>query len=236
MQRRSPALPAAVFASLLVTACSSAPSTDGALLRAGPTAETTCAASSKAAPLPRHPIAELAWCIAAKDNLWSPEHLFHDTLAIPKYTTSEGITWGIQAGAGSKNTPIENLPEGVASILYQRVEPKINSHPAPGHINLVVDLVPSTNCLSLESLTAIFGSEYWLMEQPLVAPVPVLPGARLSHERARGIYGVIFKSPRLFMGNPSGRVNFRFEYTKCAKNFTVYRDLDLQSHGKKGSK
>lgn len=179
-------------------------------------------------------IAHLAWCVAEKDNLRNPDDLFRKTLSIKNYSMADGITWGVQAGAGSANAPIESLPSGISSILYQRVDPRPTSYPAAGHISLSIELRPSMTCVTLNDLTEAFGHVYWLNERPVVAPSAAV--ARESLTSASNIYGVIFRSPKLFSGHPSGRVSFDFEYTPCVRSFTIYRDMDLKNYNEKESK
>jgi hypothetical protein len=215
---------------LLGIACSSAPSKDTAPPQASLSPEISCAAKSKRTQAPRNSIAELVWCVAATDNLWDPDHLFGKTLDIKSFSTSAGITWGIQAAAGGSGHPdrVQHLPDGIEVILYQRMDPKGLTQ--PGHINVDFSIDPAKSCVTLRALAETFGSEYWLMAEPVVAPAPALPGAPQPFRRESQIYGIFFKSPRLFMGDPSGQVNFRFQHTNCVRSVTVHRSLSLSAY------
>jgi len=187
----------------------------------------SCTERSAAARPPKNPIVELAWCIAETDNLYDPDHLFHETLGIRDYGTSEGITWGVKAGAGANKN--KDLPKGIGDFFFTRKSPKgLNE---PGNRYLSFDVDPRKSCVRMADIAATFGEDYWLSAVPISVPAPALAGASPSLQELKpNPYGIFYKSPRLFMRDASGSVNFDFRYGECVVHIDLQRSLDLVTY------
>ncbi|MFZ3121501.1 MAG: hypothetical protein WA159_24650 [Variovorax sp.] len=168
---------------------------------------------------------ELAWCIAETDDLYDPGHLFNGTLAIKHYSTSEGITWGVQAGSRGSND-FQHLPKGVIGFLFQRKDPKELNEAGRRRFGFSID--PQKSCVTQDDIFATFGRDYWISPAPIKVPGVAPPGSASPRTgKAIAIYGLFYKSPRLFKGDSSGAVYFDFDYYECANYVRIQRDLDF---------
>jgi hypothetical protein len=183
----------------------------------------SCVERSAAARPPKHPIVELAWCIAETDELFDPDHLFHDTLGIEKYTTSEGITWGLKTG-GDPNQNVK-LPKGIRYFSFLRKIPKANSE--LGKRDFSIQLESKNSCVRMSDVMATFGADSWLTAVPIAIPSPATAvGSPSFVKRESNPYGIFYKSPRLFMRDASGSVSFFFRNEECVEYISLQRDLN----------
>lgn len=189
----------------------------------------SCVERSAATRPPKHPIVELAWCIAETDELYDPDHLFHENLGIAKYGVSEGVTWGIQVGANAKEN--SRLPEGIRAFIFMRKNPK--GIDQPGDRYLSFELNPKDFCVRITDVEATFGTDSWLSAVPLAIPAPKSDNISLAPlKNKKNPYGVFYKSPRLFMRDVSGQVSFYFAYEECVRNIAIQSSLDAFSYRK----
>ncbi|MGF6528376.1 hypothetical protein [Variovorax sp. PvP013] len=187
----------------------------------------SCIERSAATLPPKHPIVELVWCIAETDELYDPGHLFSRTLGIKNYKTSEGITWGVQAAAGAEENA--HLPKGMLSFLFMRKNPEGLKELGDRYLSIVLE--PKVSCVRMEDVAAIFGKDSWLSAVPISVPNRSSNGLPRSTAIATSNpYGIFYKSPRLFMRDPSGLVDFDFRYEECVKHISIQRKLDLISY------
>lgn len=201
-----------------------APASVTAFLSAAP---TSCIERSAAALPPKHPIVELAWCIAETDELFDPDHLFRETLGISNYKTSEGITWGIKTGGDPDQNA--NLPKGIRYFTFLRRTPKGNGE--PGNRNFSIDLEPKDSCVRMSDVVATFGVDSWLTAIPIAIPSPaVTGGAASSLKKELNPYGIFYKSPRFFRRDISGSVSFFFRNQECVDYISLQRDLNFNSY------
>ena len=188
----------------------------------------SCVERSAAARPPKHPIVELVWCIAETDELYDPDHLFHETLGIKNYSTSEGINWGLQAGANGKENA--KLPGGVR-FLFMRKTPKGPNEPGDRYLSISMDY--RNACVRMKDIAPTFGEYSWSMAVPIIIPSPALLGASSPSLKSKvNPYGIFFKSPRLFMNDASGSVSFTFNYEECVSHVSIQRDLSFSANQK----
>ncbi|MFZ3121503.1 MAG: hypothetical protein WA159_24660 [Variovorax sp.] len=174
---------------------------------------------------------ELVWCIAETDDLYDPDHLFHETLGIKNYRRLESVGSAIQALAGGRfhADEIRHLPTGLSGFFYTRSIPTTPETPGRRYLSLSVD--PEKSCIRMEDIFATFGRDYRLSPVPIRVPSPTLPGTSPSHEPQKlNPYGVSYQSARLFGGHPSGYVSFRFDYGECVLDINLQRNLDLTTY------
>jgi hypothetical protein len=189
----------------------------------------SCVERSAAARPPKHPIVELVWCIAETDELYDPDHLFHETLGIKKYTTSEGVPWGIKTGAGANENT--QLPAGIFSFIFERKT--LKGIDEPGNRYLSISMGYPGVCVKTADVEATFGKDSWLTAVPIVVPSSASAGVLpLSSKSKVNPYGIFFKSPRLFMRDASGSVSFIFKNEECLSHITIQRNLDLFTYRK----
>jgi hypothetical protein len=222
----------ALLTTVAIAGCGSPPSllqSEAVPLEATATSTTnpmSCVERSAAARPPKHPIVELAWCIAETDELFDPDHLFHDTLGIEKYTTSEGITWGLKTG-GDPNKNVK-LPKGIRYFTFQRTSPKGNSE--PGLRNLLIDLDYQKVCVKMPDVKATFGDDSWLSPIQVSAPAPANKNFPFASREISGPADIFYKSPRLFMRDISGSVSFDFRNNECVEHISIQRALDFNTY------
>lgn len=200
-----------------------------------PSTAGSCAVQSAEARPPKHPIVELAACIARTDDLLDPDRLFHETLGIKDYGGLGVTSWGIQAGVGrrSDRNSLEHLPSGVDGFLFQRVD--VEKFTVGGKRYLTVSLAPSRSCVTLADVVATFGNGYAISPHPVVAPAPALPGViSFPPAKAGKFPGVYYSAQRLFNGPVNGAVHFDFDYDECAHSIYVQRDLRTTDRPAKG--
>jgi hypothetical protein len=167
----------ALLTTVAIAGCGSPPSLlqlEAVPLEATATSTTnpmSCVERSAAARPPKHPIVELAWCIAETDELYDPDHLFHETLGIKNYSTSEGINWGLQAGANGKENA--KLPGGVR-FLFMRKTPKGPNEPGDRYLSISMDY--RNACVRMKDIAPTFGEYSWSMAVPIIIPSPALLG------------------------------------------------------------
>ena len=169
----------------------------------------------------RNPLVEFIWRIAATDSLFDPEQLFSKTLGVGNPPKAQILPWGLQAGLRNQS----HWPIGTTGTHYMLVIP-VNSEKT-GHRYLSFQLDSKQNCIQLDDVFTTFGKEYWHMPPQIVAPYSAQELSSAALKRDHNIYGLKFKSPRLFQGNDLSSVQFRFEYSKCANEVTLYHPLDL---------
>ena len=187
----------------------------------------SCTERSASARPPKNPIVELAWCIAETDDLYDPDHLFHETLGIKNYGTSEGITWGVQAAAGTNER--RHLPQGIGDFFFQRKSPKGVSEPGSRYLSF--DINPQKSCVRMTDIAATFGEDFWLSAIPISVPSPAVTGTSPSIQKPKlNPYGIFYRSPRLFMKDASGAASFYFRHDECVVQVTLQRGLDLVTH------
>jgi hypothetical protein len=188
-----------------------------------PSTATSCAVQSAEARPLKHPIVELAACIARTDDLSDPDRLFHETLGIKNdhnYGASKNVPWGISVAEGTA----EHLPEGIRWFFFQRVD--VEKLTIGGKRHFTIDVAPSKSCVTLADVVATFGDGYAVSPHPVIAPAPALPGATPAFPAKTGKFpGVYYLAPRLFKGPSNGRVHFEFDYYECANRINVQRDL-----------
>lgn len=219
--------PALLVIATAVTGCGTPPAMRPSEANTPPVKAMSCTEKSASARPPKNPIVELAWCIAETDDLYDPDHLFYETLGIKNYGASEGITWGVQAAAGTSES--RHLPNGIGDFFFQRKSPKgLNE---PGSRYLSFDINPQKSCLRMADIAATFGEDFWLSAIPISVPAPALAGASPTLQKPKlNPYGIFYKSPRLFMRDASGAVSFYFQYGECAVQVTLQRGLDLLTY------
>ena len=197
-----------------------------------PNTSTTksCAAHSAETRAPKHPIVELAWCIAARDDLYDPDHLFHETLGIRNYYTSpEPVPWGIQVRADGEE--IRHLPAGIRGFSFQRQNPEKPHEPGLGYLSFNVD--PQNSCVRMEDIFATFGEDYRLSQVPISIPASPAPTAPPTSQQPRvNPYGISYRQAHFFRARQSGSVNFDFSYKECLQHIDVQRNLDFIAHGR----
>jgi hypothetical protein len=184
----------------------------------------SCIERSAAALPPKNPVVELVWCIAETDELYDPNHLFRQTLGVAKYSVREVVAGGVRASSDGENNIY--LPRGMSSLNFIRRDPK-GPH-EPGNRNFYIETNHNDVCITMEEVKATFGENWWLSPIPIAVPIGAVGGAPSpSLKEKLNPYGIFFKSPKLFMGDVSGSVDFEFEYQKCVRHISVQRRLDL---------
>jgi hypothetical protein len=218
-----------LLAAIAIAGCSAIPGTQTAEVVPSASAAPlvmpakSCVERSADAVPPKNPIVELAWCIAETDELYDSDHLFKETLGIKKYGISEGIVWGVQAGAYGKENP--KLPKGV-SFLFMRKDPKGPND--PGNRYLSIDIDHQKFCVRRADIAATFGEDSWLSAVPVFVFGSVTASKTLSiSKEKKNPYGIFFKSPRLFMRDASGSVDFFFQYGECITHLAIQRNLEF---------
>lgn len=183
----------------------------------------SCAVQSAEVQAPKHPIVELAACIARTDDLTDPDRLFHETLEIKNdrnYGASKNVPWGISVGAKTG----KHLPSGIELFFYQRVD--VDKFTIGGKRHFTIDVRPAQSCVTLSDVIATFGDGYRVSPRPVVAPAPDMPSVISPPPSKTGKFpGVYYVAPRLFKGPNNGRVHFEFDYYECANRINVQRDL-----------
>ena len=197
----------------------------------------SCAVQSAEARAPKHPIVELAWCIARTDDLSDPNRLFHETLEIKNdrdYSGSRNVPWRISAGAG-KAEDLQHLPAGVSNFYYTRADddrPRIGGE---RYLSFAVDIRKS--CVTLADVVATFGDGFTVPPHRTVAPAVASPGVVPSPPFQTGkLQGIFYVTPRFFKGPRNGRVEFDFSYYECVGRITVQRDLESLKNQREKSK
>lgn len=191
-----------------------------------PSAAGSCAVQSAEARPPKHPIVELAACIARTDDLLDPDRLFHETLGIKNYGELDRTSWGIQAGVGrrSQSGEMQHLTNGVNGFLLQRVD--VEKFTIGGKRHLSIDMDRAVACVTLRDVISTLGNDYAISPHPVIAPAQALP-AVISTQSSRidKVPGVYYSTQRLFKGPSTGRIHFDFGYDECARRISVQRDL-----------
>lgn len=186
----------------------------------------SCAVQSAKARPPKHPIVELAACIARTDDLSEPDRLFHETLGIKNYGEVGRTSWGIQAGVGrrSQSGEMQHLTNGVDGFLLQRVD--VEKFTIGGKRHLSIDMDRAVACVTLRDVISTFGDDYAVSPHPVIAPSPASPAVISTRpSRIDKVPGVYYSTQRLFKGSGNGRVHFDFGYDECARRISVQRDL-----------
>lgn len=186
----------------------------------------SCAVQSAKARPPKHPIVELAACIARTDDLLDPDRLFRQTLGIKKdrhYGGSDEVARGIAIGVNEAEA-IQRLPEGIRSLFFQSIA--VGKSTIGGRRELTINVVTSKSCVTLADVVATFGNGYAVSPHPVVAPAPALPGVISFLPAKTGKFpGVYYMAQRLFNGPINGTVHFDFDYDECVRRIYVQRDL-----------
>ncbi|SDJ06821.1 hypothetical protein [Variovorax sp. OV700] len=198
----------------------------------------SCAVQSAEARPPKHPIVELAWCIARTDDLSDPNRLFHETLEIKNdrdYSESRNVPWRISAGAGNAEE-LQHLPAGVSNFYYTRADDDRPRIGGKRYFSFAVDIRKS--CVTLADVIATFGDGFTVSPHRTVAPAVALPGVVPSPPFQTGkLQGIFYVTPRFFKGPSNGRVEFDFSYYECVGRITVQRDLEsLKNQREEGKK
>jgi hypothetical protein len=90
---------------------------------------------------------------------------------------------------------------------------------------------PDISCVKLEDVRATFGGEFLRSPARIVAPAMASPGAAATRSSAaHNLYGIFYISPRFFVGDGNGRIDFDFDHRGCANHVSVQRDLDPATH------
>ena len=188
----------------------------------------SCAVQSAKARPPKHPIVELAWCIARTDDLSDPNRLFHETLKIkndPDDSESRNVPRRIPAGAEAEAEELRHLPAGVSNFYYTRADDDRPRFGGKRYFSFAVDIRKS--CVTLADVIATFGDGFTVSPHRTVAPAVALPGVVPTPPFQTGkLQGIFYVTPRFFKGPRNGRIEFDFSYYECVGGITVQRDLE----------
>ncbi|QGW84645.1 hypothetical protein [Variovorax paradoxus] len=186
----------------------------------------SCAVQSAEARPPKHPIIELAWCIARTDDLSDPNRLFHETLEIKNgrnYSESRNAPRRIPAGVEAEE--LQHLPAGVGNFYYTRADDDRPKFGGKRYFSFAVDIRKS--CVTLADVIATFGDGFTVSPHRTVAPAVALPGVVPTPPFQTGkLQGIFYVTPRFFKGPRNGRIEFDFSYYECVGGITVQRDLE----------
>ncbi|MDP9931270.1 hypothetical protein [Variovorax paradoxus] len=188
----------------------------------------SCAVQSAKARPPKHPIVELAWCIARTDDLSDPNRLFHETLKIKNDrddSESRNVPRRIPAGAEAEAEELRHLPAGVSNFYYTRADDDRPRFGGKRYFSFAVDIRKS--CVTLADVIATFGDGFTVSPHRTVAPAVALPGVVPTPPFQTGkLQGIFYVTPRFFKGPRNGRIEFDFSYYECVGGITVQRDLE----------
>jgi len=188
----------------------------------------SCAVQSAKARPPKHPIVELAWCIARTDDLSDQNRLFHETLKIkndPDDSESRNVPRRIPAGAEAEAEELRHLPAGVSNFYYTRADDDRPRFGGKRYFSFAVDIRKS--CVTLADVIATFGDGFTVSPHRTVAPAVALPGVVPTPPFQTGkLQGIFYVTPRFFKGPRNGRIEFDFSYYECVGGITVQRDLE----------
>jgi hypothetical protein len=133
----------------------------------------------------------------------------------------------VQAAAGTNES--KHLPKGIGDFFFKRRNPKALDEPGSRYLSFDID--PQKSCIRMADIAATFGEDSWLSAVPISVPAPALVGVSPPLQKPKlNPYGIFYKSPRLFMRDASGSVNFDFRYGECVVQVAVQRSLDLVSY------
>ncbi len=185
----------------------------------------SCAVQSAESRPPKHPIVELAWCIARTDDLSDPNRLFHETLKTKNDrddSESRNVPRRITAGAEAEE--LQHLPAGVGNFYYTRADDDRPRFGGKRYFSFDVDIRKS--CVTLADVIATFGDGFTVSPHRTVAPAVALPGVVPTPPFQTGkLQGIFYVTPRFFKRPSNGRVEFDFSYYECVGRITVQRDL-----------
>jgi hypothetical protein len=188
----------------------------------------SCIERSASTLPPKHPIVELAWCIAETDDLYDPDKLFRKTLKIDNYKIFKQDI-GIRAFNLENSQQFKCLVDGVAGFEYTRTLPEEVDRPGNRYLSFNVDSKKA--CVKMSDVEATFGKDYWFSAVPIAVSNSAAKSMAMSAlNKNSNPYGVSYKSPRLFMGDVNGAVNFDYEYKECIRSINIQRRLDSISY------
>ena len=220
--------PAILIVAAAIAGCSAPPIAQAPKASTPAATPVSCTERSAAARPPKNPIVELAWCIAETDNLYDPDHLFHETLGLKDYGTAE-VPWGTRAFAGDKREQFDHLPVGILGFEYTRKSPE--AHQAYGDRYFSFELDPKKACVRMEDIFATFGQDFRLSQVPISVPSPASnPVPNSTEQIERNPYGISYRTPALFRSDSRGSVNFDFRHETCLLHVDLQRSVGLPKH------